>query len=163
MTAGNGGASFGRGLVVGKFAPLHRGHQFLIETAMAACDAVTVMVYANPDFADMPQAVRAGWLRAIYPALDVCEPADPPPDAADDDTHRVYVRDFLARHGIGVDAVFTSEAYGDGFAAVLGVPHVEVDRARTTVPIRGTAIRAAPERFRQFLHPVVAAHYGLGC
>ncbi len=152
---------FGRGLVVGKFAPLHAGHQLLIETAMDRCERVTALVYARPDYPGMPQAVRAGWLRAIYPALDVREPHDPPPDAADDETHRRYVKTYLAREGVTVDAVFTSEDYGPGFAAVLGVPHVEVDRLRLTVPARGTDIRREPAAHAHLLHPLVRGHLGL--
>ena len=33
-----------RGLVIGKFMPLHRGHQLLIDAALADCDDVTVVV-----------------------------------------------------------------------------------------------------------------------
>ena len=51
------------GLVVGSFAPLHPGHQLVIETARAACDRVTVMTWANPDIATMPTSVRAAWVR----------------------------------------------------------------------------------------------------
>ena len=38
----------------GKFAPLHKGHQLVIDTALAEADRVSVMVYANPDFPAMP-------------------------------------------------------------------------------------------------------------
>lgn len=152
---------YARGLIVGKFAPLHAGHQHLIETALAECDALTVMVYAVPDFPDMPQPVRAGWLRAIYPNFDVREPPDAPPDVSSDDVHRRYVRDYLNRHAINVDAVFTSEAYGDGFAHVLGVPHRMVDRARVVAPTSGTAIRSNLAASREFLSPLVRAHFGV--
>ncbi len=37
----------GHGLVIGKFYPLHRGHQHLIDTAAAACDRVTVVAMAS--------------------------------------------------------------------------------------------------------------------
>ncbi len=37
--------SFSRGLVIGKFLPLHRGHELLIETAIAQCEMVTVMAW----------------------------------------------------------------------------------------------------------------------
>lgn len=33
------------GLVLGKFAPLHKGHEYLIETALREMDRVTVMIY----------------------------------------------------------------------------------------------------------------------
>jgi HTH-type transcriptional regulator, transcriptional repressor of NAD biosynthesis genes len=129
-------------LIVGKFAPLHAGHQFLIETALKESRAVTVLVYSNPDFPTMPQQVRAGWVRSLYPTVQTLEPDDPPPDRADDDTHRAYVRDFLASRGVVVDVVYTSEDYGDGFAASLGVRHRLIDRARSAFPVSGSMIRA---------------------
>lgn len=54
-----------RGLIVGKFAPLHKGHQLLLETALDECESVTVLVYSNPDFPAMPSEIRANWLRAL--------------------------------------------------------------------------------------------------
>ena len=39
-------ATFPHGLVVGKFYPPHRGHQYLIERAAAKCARVTVLVMA---------------------------------------------------------------------------------------------------------------------
>ena len=35
---------FGLGVIVGKFLPPHRGHRFLIETALSRCDRVVVIV-----------------------------------------------------------------------------------------------------------------------
>ena len=34
-----------RGLVFGKFLPLHRGHQLMIETALSQVDDLTIVVY----------------------------------------------------------------------------------------------------------------------
>lgn len=73
--------------------------------------------------------------------------------------------------GVTVDAVFTSEDYGDGFARALSahfgalgpaaqlVHHVCVDRARVTVPISGTRIRADVHRHRADRHPEVYASF----
>lgn len=149
---------FRNGLIVGKFAPFHAGHRHLIDTALAESRHVTLMVYSRPDFAHMPQAVRAGWIRATHPTVEVLEPDDPPPDAADDDTHRRYVRDNLARRGIEVDAVFTSEGYGDGFAAMMGAEHRLVDRARSAVPVSVVAIRENPTAHASFLEARVLDH-----
>ncbi len=60
-----------RGLVLGNFAPLHGGHQLLIETALAETDEVTVIVYHAPETTDVPLNVRAGWIRKIYPPVRV--------------------------------------------------------------------------------------------
>jgi HTH-type transcriptional repressor of NAD biosynthesis genes len=35
---------FKHGLVIGKFYPPHRGHKYLIDTAVAQCESVTVIV-----------------------------------------------------------------------------------------------------------------------
>ncbi|MEJ7658809.1 MAG: hypothetical protein WKG07_03855 [Hymenobacter sp.] len=65
----------------------------------------------------------------------------PTPDAADDHTHREFVRQWLARHGYQPGVVFSSEAYGPGLAAHLGAAHVMVDEARRQVPVSGTELK----------------------
>ncbi|MFD2717616.1 AAA family ATPase [Hymenobacter monticola] len=166
------------GLVVGKFWPPHRGHQLLLETAAAQVTELVVLVYANPDSASQPAAVRADWLRMLYRGDDgsagprigqtplrifvLSAAADGvPPDAADDTTQREFVRQWLVRQGIPVDVVFSSEAYGPGFAAHLSVAHVAVDNARRQVPVSGTRVRANPAEHAAFLHPLVAAQLGV--
>ena len=149
---------FARGLVVGKFLPLHRGHQLVIDTARAACDHVTVMTWARPEPPEMPAAVRAGWLRALYPDVEVLAfgPGEVPPDDAPDAVQRAFTRDRLPAP---VDAVFTSEAYGPGLADVLDCTHVAVDPERARVPTSGTAIRADVHANRHQLDPRVYAHF----
>jgi NadR type nicotinamide-nucleotide adenylyltransferase len=149
---------YGSGLVVGTFAPLHRGHQLVIETALAACDRVTVMTWANPDLPSMPTAVRAGWVRALYPEAEVIafDAADCPPDDAPDAVQQAFTASVLPHP---VDAVFTSEAYGEPLAARLGAVHVPVDPGRVRVPISGTAIREDVLGHRAWLDPRVAAHF----
>jgi cytidyltransferase-like protein len=100
--------------VVGKFWPPHRGHQLLLETAAAQVKELLVLVYANPDSPTHTAAVRAGWLRALYRGDEVAdgprigstplrifaltaEADGVPPDAADDTTHREFVRQWLTR------------------------------------------------------------------
>ncbi len=151
---------FRHGLVVGKFAPLHRGHAHVIETALAACERVSVWTYANPEFPSMPADVRRQWLRTLFPTADVLPAApDPPPDAAPDATHQAYAAATLAAWSVDVDAVFSSEAYGDGLAAALGAVHVCVDPDRTRHPVSGTATRADVHAHREALDPRVYAHF----
>jgi cytidyltransferase-like protein len=146
---------FRHALIAGKFAPFHRGHQHLVETALAESERLTVLAYANPDFPAMPGHVRAGWIRALYPMAQVLVPNDPPPDASPDAVHRRFVRDLLDARGLQVDAVFSSEDYGPGFAATLGAAHRMVDRDRLRVPVSGRLIRADLAAHRAFLHPIV--------
>ncbi len=147
------------GLVVGKFAPLHKGHQLLLETALNEAERVTVLVYSHPDFPDMPSETRAAWLRALYPRVTVFVPQGPPPNDAPDLEHREFVRVWLAAHGVTPDAVFTSESYGQGFAEHLGVAHRLIDLERLAVPISGTEIRGDVHAHRDFLDRLVYAHF----
>ena len=59
---------FRRGLVVGKLAPLHRGHELLIRRALESSDDVVILSYSNPEFAGCGPAERARWLEALFPA-----------------------------------------------------------------------------------------------
>jgi len=151
--------AFRHALVVGKFAPFHAGHQLLVDTALRESDRLTLMVYSNPDFPNMTQAVRASWIKEIYPQVDVHLPLDPPPDLSSDFIHREFVANYLREQELEIDVVFTSEAYGDGFAAHLGVAHRQVDIERIRAPISGTAIRSGPQCHLRFLHPVVRRHF----
>ena len=178
---------FARGLVVGKFAPLHRGHMHLIQSAIDACAEVLVISYTKPEFAGLGPDTRAAWLRAVFPQVRCLVVDDAslaalcrrrglrerrrlPHNDDDADVHRAFTAWLCtAICGTTVDAVFTSEDYGDGFAQALSahfgvraphdVRHVCVDRARMTVPISGTRIRADLHRHRAFLHPEVYATF----
>lgn len=175
-------ARFRRGLVVGKFSPLHRGHMHLIDAALGACDEVLVISYSKPEFARCGRAARQAWFDELYPQLrtlvidDVelrrlcLERGLAPREIPHNDADAIVQREFCAwlcrdLCSMPVDAVFTSEEYGDGFAAVLGgwfpsrVVHVAVDRLRLAVPVSGTRVRADPERERDFVHPAVRAHF----
>jgi len=187
---GGRGALFRRGLVVGKFCPLHRGHELLIDTALAQCDEVLLISYTRPAFDGCEAAARERWLAERFPqtrrlvldderfaALAARHGWPGPPVLPHNDEADAVHRDFVGWlcdrvFDCSVDAVFTSEDYGDGFAAALGhgfrryrdpahadVRHVCVDRARRAIPISGTAIRRDPHAHREHLAPVVYADF----
>jgi NadR type nicotinamide-nucleotide adenylyltransferase len=171
--------------VVGKFAPLHRGHQYLIDMALGQCRHVVLLSYSNPEFPGCEPERRAEWLRTLYPQttnvvvtnevlaqLFETERRIVPPNSDTDDVHRAFTAEVLRRAtGREVDAVFTSESYGEGFAAHLDnsfrshnpsakpVRHVLVDPARTAIPTSGSAIRDNVHAARQWLHPFVYASF----
>jgi HTH-type transcriptional repressor of NAD biosynthesis genes len=177
---------FRRGLVVGKFSPLHLGHELLIETACSACDDVLVLSYSQPEFERCGATVRERWLHARCPGVTalvlddgrlarLCAQRGTPPrplpaNDAPDEVQRQFVGGLLLELlDTTVDAVFTSESYGDGFAASLStqfdaarpghapVVHVSVDPARGQRPVSGSAVRATPSMWRAWLAPEVYA------
>ena len=59
------------GLTLGKFAPFHKGHEYVISTALNEMDKVVVVVYNATDTTDVPIEVRAGWIRQRFPSAGV--------------------------------------------------------------------------------------------
>lgn len=146
-------------LVVGKFAPLHVGHQQLLDHAHALADDVTVVVWSNPDFPDMPNDVRAGWIRNRHPRARVLVGHDGPPNDAPDEVQREYTAALLARHRRVPDVVVTREPYGPGLAAHLGIAHEWAGAPRTDDDPAGTRIRADVHSHRHLLDPSVYSHF----
>ena len=65
------------GFTIGKFAPLHKGHQYLIETALKEMDKVIVVVY-DTDLIDIPSEKRANWIKELYPDVEIKSAHNPP-------------------------------------------------------------------------------------
>ena len=165
------------GLVVGKFAPLHYGHELVIRRALAACDRLALVSYCRPELPGCGPELRRSWLHARFPdcqrlvlAMDDPRIADwpsslPANDASDEAHRRFTTRVCRELLDGSVDAVFTSESYGDGFAAHLArafgrpVAHVAIDPGRGRIPISGTDLRRDLHGGRQFLSPEVYAAF----
>ncbi|MEU0103075.1 AAA family ATPase [Streptomyces sp. NPDC006267] len=147
----------GHGLVLGKFYPPHAGHHHLVRTARDRCERLTVLVCAA-SVESIPLADRVAWMRETHPDVTVV--------GAVDDTH-MDVRDpavwdahmavFTAAVPERVDAVFTSEAYGEELGRRLGAASVLVDPGRILFPVSGTAVREDPAGCRDLLQPPVRA------
>lgn len=145
------------GLALGKFAPLHRGHQLMIETALAETDHVSVVIYDEPEVIDVPLPVRVGWIRRLYPQVTVIEAWDGPKVMGDTPEIRALHEHYLVNVlGIrGITHFYSSEFYGTHVSAALGAVDRRVDNARQKIPISATAIRADPYGQRHFLAPGV--------
>jgi HTH-type transcriptional regulator, transcriptional repressor of NAD biosynthesis genes len=151
---------FRHGLVVGKFFPPHAGHHHLIDTAEARCGRLTVVVApARSEW--LPLELRLAWLREVHPGVEFAGVYDDVPidyeDSAIWDAHCEIFRSAL--DGAVVDAVFSSEAYGDELARRFDAVHVSVDPDRTRHPVSGTAVRTDPAGHWEFLAAPVRAYF----
>jgi HTH-type transcriptional regulator, transcriptional repressor of NAD biosynthesis genes len=129
-------------LVVGKFMPLHRGHELLIDRALdiAGTDGrLHVFVNDRPDY-PIPAEVRAAWVHQSFPACRVHVANDP--WAATDSGGQA--RNIVRILGRAPDVIVTSEDWADPVSELLGCRHVRVDPSRTAIPISATAIREDP-------------------
>lgn len=148
-----------QGVVVGKFYPPHRGHRFLIDTAVSRSARATVMVVDGRE--EMPvAAVRARWLRELHPDATVMVVSDLERDD-DSEAWARHVREAMG--GVRIDAVFDSENYGAPWAAAIselqGAPCENVFVGRSYVDISGTQVRADPSGSWRFIDAPVRAHY----
>ena len=142
-----------RGLTLGKFAPLHRGHQLVIETALAEMNEVTIIIYDAPATTEVPLNIRAGWLRKLYPQTNVIEAWDGPTEVGDTPEikrkHENYIINTLGIRDIS--HFYSSEFYGDHMSVALGAANRLVDPLRHAVPVSGTEIRKTPFVFREYI------------
>lgn len=170
------------GLTLGKYAPLHRGHQLVIETALAEMDELFLVIYDCPEITPVPLPVRAGWLRRLYPQAHVIEAWDGSNEVGDTPEikrmHETYLLNLLAPYVLNPDEpasdvsashlpdtaapnqrrithFYCSEFYGEHISQAFRSVSRLVDCDRSAFPVSGTAIRANPYENRAYLHPLV--------
>ena len=144
-------------VVAGKFYPFHAGHKYLISEAVRHARRVSVLV-CGAAYQTIDAETRVGWIRRTFPSTEVVV-LDQDALGLDDDDSEGWARATVAALGARPDAVFSSESYGDAYAAAMRAQHRLVDRDRKVVPISGTAIRANPLAHLDRLEPHVRAHY----
>ncbi|MDM8535443.1 AAA family ATPase [Desulfobacterales bacterium HSG17] len=146
-----------RGLTLGKYAPLHKGHQLVIETALAEMDEVYVIIYDSPEVTDIPLPVRSEWIRKLYPETRVIEAWDGPCEVGDSTeikaNHENYIINKLKLPEM--NAFYSSEFYGKHMSKALKAVNRIVDPGRKNNNISGSQIRINPYKYRKFISPSV--------
>lgn len=146
------------GIVIGKFAPFHRGHKFLIESALGKADHLIVLVYDVPELTKVPVERRMEWIKKIYPEVEVINAGIGPKEIGDtpeiNRLHTDYAKSKLPQ-GVKIDFVFSSEDYGKFLAEALGADNILVDRHRVNVPVSAGLIRNNFNDYRKYLEDFV--------
>lgn len=147
------------GLTLGKFAPLHKGHERVINTALSECDEVYLMIYED-ECIDIPVAKRAKWISELFPQVHILICEDGPRetgytvDIIEKQNHYIY-KTLKCKNVPKIDAFFSSEKYGEHVSKLLSCADRKVDEPRFIVPISATQIRKDVYQNRHFLSPVV--------
>ena len=145
------------GLTIGKFAPLHKGHQYLIEKALEEVDHLIVIVYDAPKLTQIPVDVRANWIRTIYPQTTVIEGWHVPQvegwSEENQQKHEQFVLGLIM--GAKIDVFFSSEHYGERMSKTLNCENRVIDMDRNNISISATEIRINAYQYRHFLNPLV--------
>jgi NadR type nicotinamide-nucleotide adenylyltransferase len=145
------------GLTLGKFAPLHKGHQLVIDAALSEMDKVTVLIYDCPETTSIPLQVRSGWLKKLYPKVNIIEAWDGPTEVGNTPEikrkHEAYIINKLKIRD--VSHFYSSEFYGEHMSIALSAVNRLVDPMRERLPISGSKVREKPFAYREYIDPIV--------
>lgn len=144
------------GFTIGKFAPLHKGHQYLIEKGIKEMDKFYVVVYET-DVIDIPIEQRAKWIKDIYPEVHILLAKNPPSQYGLDEKSVKIQMDYLKSilKDIPVTHFYNSEPYGKFVARDLNIEEVQVDRKREKYAISGTKIRKNVKENKAYVEDIV--------
>jgi HTH-type transcriptional regulator, transcriptional repressor of NAD biosynthesis genes len=118
-----------KGLVLGKFMPLHKGHLALIDFALQHCEHVIVMLCVS-DKEPINGPVRKSWLDAHYRedtrvqiALAEYDEAVLPNSSVSSRSISALWAAYIRDHFPGIEVFVSSEPYGEYVAEYLGIVH----------------------------------------
>ena len=150
------------GFTIGKFAPLHKGHQYLIETAMKEMDEFYIVIYET-DKIKIPIEERANWIKNLYPEAKIIYAKNPPSKyGLDEESVNIqtnYLKKIIGE--IPVTHFYSSEEYGKYVAEKMNIQDRRIDNKRNVVPICATKIRENPELYKNYLDESIVSKYNI--
>jgi len=151
-----------RGLVIGKFMPLHLGHIALIRFAASYCDELIVSLTYKPG-EPIDGKLRFDWINEYFKGDLAIKPAISEDDF-DQESLPINERTklwsiFIKKRFPSVDVLFTSEDYGGPFASHLGIKHVSFDPERKRNPVSASKIRERPLAYWQYIPEIVRPYF----
>ncbi len=144
------------GFTIGKFAPLHKGHQFLIETAMKEMDEFYIVVYDTELIKNSVQE-RADWIKKLYPKANIIYAFNSPKQYGLDKESVNIQMNYLSKliKDVPVTHFYSSEPYGEKVAEFLNIENRIVDKERISFPVSASKIRTDSNSNSQYLEEFV--------
>lgn len=158
------------GICLGKFMPLHLGHEYLINTAIENCEQIHIVV-CTLKREPIDGELRYQWMLNRYKeeilnnkvVVHHLKEDWVPQEPEDCYSRKVFYGTWagILKTFVGdpIDVIFTSEDYGYSVAEAIGCEHILVDKARKIVPISGTAIRNNPIKNWQYMNEDVRKYF----
>jgi len=154
-----------KGLIMGKFMPLHKGHMAMIDFALSQVDNLTILVVANAT--DQIHGLkRLNWIREMYEdnnriKVELMENTLPH-DGAYREEDVLEWCEYIKKRFPDIKAFISSESYGDILADYMHIEHVVYDTKRVHKPISSTMIRKDPQKHQHHLPEHVVRDYVKG-
>ncbi|OJV25750.1 MAG: transcriptional regulator [Verrucomicrobia bacterium 61-8] len=149
-----------RGVIIGKFMPPHRGHQYLVEFGQNYVDEIVVMVCSIRK-EPIPGHLRFQWMKEFFPnALVVHHNEEIPQEPSDHPDFWTIWKTAVQRYaGSQIEYVFASEDYGWKLAEILCAQYIPVNHERSLVPISATKIRDNPFQHWEYILPSARPYF----
>ena len=145
-----------RGFTIGKFAPFHKGHEYVIKTALKDMDEFYVVVYDTPELnIDISKKIK--WIKDKFTDVNIIKAFNSPKQYGLDEESVKIQMEYLSEiiKNINVGYFYSSEEYGKHVAQYLNIKNVIVDKNRVNCPIHAGMIRSDLEKYKSFLNKQV--------
>lgn len=151
-----------RGLLLGKFMPIHKGHIQLIEYAQGKCDELVVWICVS-DKEPVSADVRFNWVKEIFehnsrikPVLFNYNEEDLPNTSESSMEVSGLWADAIKINLPKIDIIFSGEPYGEFIAGFLDIKHDGITRGKG---ISASMIRSNPVLNWDVIPDVVKPYY----
>ena len=137
------------GFTIGKFAPLHLGHDQLIRKGIEDNDLFYILIN-DTDIIDVSLEERATWLKKLYPEARIILGTSPPKQyGMDPESISIqinYLKDIFK--DIPVNRFYSGEDYGYYVSKYMNVDFIRIDK---NLPISASIIRRDLESNKDFI------------
>lgn len=140
-----------KGLVIGKFMPPHKGHEYLFRFARQYCEELTVVVDCLKTQTIEP-TLRKQWIEELVTDINVIALQNyMPQDPSEVENFWDIWKSELYKVAGKPDVLIAAMDYGWQLAKVLECDFVPLDIARQSIPISATEIRNNPFKHWDFI------------
>jgi HTH-type transcriptional repressor of NAD biosynthesis genes len=158
------------GLILGKFMPLHLGHEYLINTGLTACDVLHVVV-CSLSSEPIDGNLRYEWVKhrfcqeilkgriVVHHLKEDWMPQEPSDCISEEAFFGCWAGVMESLCNTKFDVMFASEMYIHRMSNQLNCTPILVDLERKNVPISGTMVRDNPIGNWKFINRNVKKYF----
>lgn len=136
-----------KAFVFGKFLPFHKGHEAMINFALAKCDFLTVLVCCS-DKENISSSTRKKWIDKAFEkeknieirTFNYLESELPNTSTSSESVSKIWAEVFKKQLP-DYSLLITSEEYGNFVAAFMNIQHIAFDIPKKLYPVSATAVR----------------------
>ena len=136
-----------KAFVFGKFLPFHKGHEAMINFALANCDFLTVLVCCS-DKENIQDTYRKAWIEKAFEkeknieirTFNYLESELLNTSESSESVSKIWAEVFKKQLP-DYSLLITSEEYGNFVAAFMNIQHIAFDIPKKLYPVSATAVR----------------------